>query len=71
MITPLAHSITEVCCASNTGRTSVYEEIKKGNLRAIKRGRRTLILAEDLRHWLEALPSIAVKPAKQEQGGVP
>jgi excisionase family DNA binding protein len=61
MSTSLAHSISEACSISNTGRTSIYEEIKQGNLRAIKRGRRTLILAEDLRRWLETLPSIKTR----------
>jgi excisionase family DNA binding protein len=61
MSTPLVHSIPEACSMARTGRTSMYEEIKKGKLRAIKRGRRTLILAEDLRRWLETLPSIKTR----------
>jgi excisionase family DNA binding protein len=71
MQNPLVHSIADACALSRAGRTALYQAINAGQLRAVKRGRRTLILAEDLRHWLEALPTIAVKPAKQEQGGVP
>jgi excisionase family DNA binding protein len=66
MSTPLAHSIPEACSLTNTGRTSIYKAIKEGELRALNRGRRTLILSEDLRSWLETLPSITVKLPKCE-----
>jgi excisionase family DNA binding protein len=55
----LAYTIAEAGKVSNTGRTVLYEEIKAGRLRAVKRGRRTLILADDLRRWLEALPALS------------
>jgi excisionase family DNA binding protein len=67
MSTPLAHSIPEACSIAHTGRTSIYEVIKKGELRAVKRGRRTLILAEDLRRWLATLPSV-ITIANDEDG---
>ncbi len=53
---PLAYTIGEVCRLANIGRTSVYNEISAGTLRAVKRGRRTLILAEDLHDWIGRLP---------------
>jgi excisionase family DNA binding protein len=58
MVSLLAYSITDACMAGNTGRTTIYEAIRAGELRAVKRGRRTLILADDLRQWLESLPSL-------------
>lgn len=38
------------------GATKAYEEIKAGRLVARKVGRRTIILDEDLKAWLDALP---------------
>jgi hypothetical protein len=52
----LAHTIEAASRISTCGRTSLYEEIKAGNLKARKIGRRTIILDEDLRHWLASLP---------------
>ena len=57
----LAHTIAEACARSGIGRTAIYELINTGQLPARKRGRRTLILTEDLQRCLQSLPSIKVK----------
>lgn len=52
----LARSIPEFCRATDVGRSKIYEEIKAGRLKAKKFGSRTIIIDEDGRAWLEALP---------------
>lgn len=48
----IAFSIDEAVKASSVGRSLIYTEIAAGNLRATKIGRRTVILADDLKAWL-------------------
>jgi excisionase family DNA binding protein len=62
MTTQLAYTIAEACAVARAGRTAIYEAIRNGALQARKRGRRTLILADDLRRWVESLPTLEPKP---------
>jgi excisionase family DNA binding protein len=55
---PLAYTIEQACDVSGNGRTAIYNDIKIGKLRAVKNGRRTLILADDLRAWLASFPAV-------------
>ncbi len=52
MIEPLALSINDTAAAIGTGRSTVYNEINKGNLDAHKVGRRTIVKIESVRKFL-------------------
>jgi excisionase family DNA binding protein len=55
-IFPIAMTIADVTRRTGIGRTSVFEAIRVGKLRAVKVGARTLIRAEDLTSFLDSLP---------------
>jgi hypothetical protein len=64
-VNPLDH----VCEVIRSGKTKVYEEINEGRLKARKIGRKTVVLGNDLREYLEALPPMVVsnKPDDRPQ----
>jgi excisionase family DNA binding protein len=56
----LALTIFEACEIAGIGRTSVYAAIARGELAAKKRGRRTLVLVDDLKEWISSLPPLVL-----------
>jgi excisionase family DNA binding protein len=68
---PLAYTIAEACTVARTGRTALYELIRSGELPARKRGRRTIILAEDLQRWIKGLPIVDSAASGDPVGGLP
>lgn len=54
---PIAVSIADAVQLSGVGRSSIYKAIGRGDLPIRKRGRRSLVMVDDLRKWLESLPS--------------
>ena len=58
----LAFTIPEFVEASGVGRSSVYEAIAAGRLKARKNGARTLIAYDDGRDFIDALPVIEPDP---------
>ena len=57
-LTPkLGLTIDEACQASGIKRTKLYEAMGSGELIAKKVGRRTIILPEHLKDYLENLPA--------------
>ena len=58
MSTPIAYTVKEACAVSRTGKTTLYGAIRRRDLVARKRGKKTLILEDDLRRRIEQLPRI-------------
>lgn len=56
-----ARSIDQFCAAFGVGRTTAYEQIKLGRLRALKVGNRTIITDHDAEEWLRSLPQVGTK----------
>jgi excisionase family DNA binding protein len=54
----LAYEVSEVCEIARISRGALYNAINAGQLRAVKRGRKTLILRSDLEAWVASLPPI-------------
>jgi excisionase family DNA binding protein len=54
-----AMSVDQFCREYGLGRTTTYEEIKTGRLRARKCGKRTIISEDDAEDWLRCLPMVA------------
>ena len=52
MTEPLAVPIPEAARLGGVGRSTIYSEIAKGNLKIRKVGRRTIVAMDDLREWL-------------------
>jgi hypothetical protein len=52
----LAFYIEEAKQAGAGSRSEIYEALRRGDLKAKKRGRRTIILRDDLATYLNTLP---------------
>jgi hypothetical protein len=55
----LAYSVPEFLKATGLGRGRFYNEVNTGRLRLTKVGRRSLVLADDARAWIDALAAAA------------
>ena len=53
----LLFSIKEFCEMVGIGRTTFYQEVKAGRIKAKKMGRSTLIPKSELERFIEELPS--------------
>lgn len=54
----LAYSIEEAADATAISKSALYEDIRGGKLIVRKRGARTVIIADELRDYLNALPTM-------------
>ncbi len=50
----LAYTVDQLGQASGVGRTKIYQEVKAGRLHPTKLGKRSIILAEDAKAWLDS-----------------
>ena len=62
-IIKMAFSVEEAAIRADLGRDAIYEAVRQGKLEAKKLGRRTLITADALRRFLDALPPLQLPPA--------
>lgn len=60
---PLAYSVTQGAERANVSRAELYNILNRGELKAKKLGRRTVILHEDLQSYLANLPDYAPEAA--------
>lgn len=56
-MTLIAMTIPDAVKASGLSRSSIYEALKRGDLRAFKAGRRTLIRHAELEAFVARLPT--------------
>jgi excisionase family DNA binding protein len=54
---PFAVSIAQAVGLTGVGRTTLYKAIQRGDLPIKKAGKRTLLLTDDLRRWIQELPT--------------
>jgi hypothetical protein len=54
---PLALTVAQAARLGGPCRSAIYQDIRAGRLRAIKRGRSTFILMEDYKAYLASFPS--------------
>ena len=66
----LAYTIQELSEEGGGSRTKIYEAINAGALKAKKRGKRTIILADDARDYLDSLPNYEPQTATEDAGVV-
>lgn len=57
METPITVTVPNAVKASGLSRTTIYEALKRGDLTAVKAGRRTLIRYADLLAYMDRLPA--------------
>jgi excisionase family DNA binding protein len=53
----MAVSIAKALGLTGVGRSTLYKAIQRGELPIRKAGRRTLLLTDDLRRWVQQLPA--------------
>jgi excisionase family DNA binding protein len=60
-----ALTINQFCDRFGVCRETAYQQIRTGKLRAVKLGRRTVLLAPDVDAWAASLPELRVERCEQ------
>lgn len=55
------YTVDEAAQIMRVGKTKFYALLKTGKISALKNGKATLVTAEAISQWIEALPSIETK----------
>jgi hypothetical protein len=66
-VTPRFAPISDWCVISGMGRSSVYEALGRGDLKAIKLGTRTLIDVEAGLAWLASMPPAVITTGRNRR----
>lgn len=67
----LAYTVEQATALGAGCRSELYEAMREGRLAGKKRGRRTIILHEELVRYLTALPNFADCPPTDAAYGLP
>ena len=59
--TPQLHKLSQVSERTGLGRTSLYEQIKAGNLKVVRVGRAVRVKEADLADFINLLPHGEIK----------
>ena len=60
-----ALTLKDFCDGYRVCRETAYQQIRTGRLRAVKLGRRTLIMRADVEAWAASLPELRTGGRKQ------
>jgi excisionase family DNA binding protein len=61
-LSPILVTIPQAAAMIGRGKTFIYGAISDGRIKAVKSGKRTLIVVESLRAYAASLPAVKIKP---------
>jgi hypothetical protein len=67
IVRPAYAKIATFCVLTGLGRRVVYDALAAGNLRAVKRGKTTLVDVEAGLRWVASLPQAKFTPPKPKK----
>ena len=62
-----AFAVREFCDRYGICRDTFYAEVRRGRLRALKLGKKTIILKSDAEAWAASLPEFKVGPGVRQR----